>query len=67
MTKKHSSTVRMPPELAERLSVISQVLDISQNQLVVNAIRETIMFYEGDQQFQTQRQDWLKHLNGVSA
>ena len=57
----------MDRELANRLSVISQVLNISMNQLMIQAIRESVAIYEGDAEYQAKRQKWIKELAGVGT
>jgi hypothetical protein len=57
----------MDAELANRLSVISQVLDVSMNKLMVQAIKESIVVYEGDPDYQAKRKAWIKELAGVGT
>jgi predicted transcriptional regulator len=61
----HETSVRMDKELASRLSLIAQVTGTSMNQLMVRAIKESVIVTEGDEEFQEQRKAWLKQLQGV--
>jgi predicted transcriptional regulator len=63
----HETTVRIDRETASRLSLIAQVLDVSINSLMTQAIKDTINFYEGDPDFQEQRKSYLKNLAGIGA
>ena len=63
----HETTVRMDRETASRLGFISHVLDQSMNQLMVQAIKELVVLYEGDPEFQAKRKDYLKTLSGIGA
>lgn len=63
----YETTVRMDPDLAKRLNVISQVLDVSMNQLMVHAIRESVTIYEGDAEYQEKRKVYLKELAGIGG
>ena len=62
MTTKYESTIRMEPELADRLDVIAQVLDESKNQLIVNAITKMVENYEGNSGYKSKQQEWLERL-----
>lgn len=63
----HETTVRIDRETASRLSLIAQVLEVSINSLMTQAIKETVNFYEGDPEFQEKRKTYLKHLSGIGA
>jgi predicted transcriptional regulator len=63
----HETTVRMDRETASRLSLVAQVLDVSINQLMNQAIKETVNFYEGDPEFQEKRKSYIKNLAGIGA
>lgn len=63
----HETTVRMDRETASRLGMIAQVLGLSMNQLMVQAIKEIVNFYEGDPEFQAKRKEYLKVLAGIGA
>lgn len=65
--KSHEMTLRMDPDLRERLSVVAQVTGTSMNQLIVQAITETLMFIEGDPEYQQNRQAWLTRLQEVGT
>lgn len=65
--KTHETTLRMDPELHERLSVVSQVTGRSMNKLMVDAIAEALIFIEGDEEYQQQREAWLERLQGVGS
>lgn len=61
------TTIRMDQDLADRLSIVAQVKDMSMNQLMVQAIKESIMLYEGDPEYQNQRQTWFEKLRGMAG
>lgn len=63
----HETSVRMDKELGRRLSLIAQVTGTSMNQLMVQAIRESVTLTEGDADYQEQRKAWLKQLQGVGT
>lgn len=63
----HETSVRMDKELASRLSLIAQVTGTSMNQLMVQAIRESVTLTEGDADYQEKRKTWLKQLQGVGT
>lgn len=63
----HETSVRMDKELANRLSLIAQVTGTSMNQLMVQAIKESVLVTEGDGEYQAKRKAWLKELQGVGT
>lgn len=63
----HETTVRLDRETASRLALIAQVKDVSINSLMIQAIKETVNFYEGDPEFQEAKKSYLKHLAGIGA
>lgn len=63
----HETTIRMEKDLAGRLSVISQVLGESMNQLMIQGIRESVALYEGDPEYQEKRRAWIKNLASVGS
>jgi len=63
----HETSVRMDRELANRLNLIAQVTGTSMNQLMVQAIRESVTLTEGSPEYQEERKAWLKQMQGVGS
>lgn len=63
--EKYESTFRLPVELAERLDTLSQVLGKSKNQLITEAVKETILFYETSDEFVRMRDAWIARVTRI--
>ncbi len=63
----HETTVRLDSEMAYRLGVVAQVLGISRNALMKQAISESVITYEGDPDYQKKRKGWIKRLQSVGS
>lgn len=59
-SNRYDTTVRLDKDLARRLRVIAQVLEVSVNKLMESSLTETAMFYENDADFQKQHKAWLQ-------
>ena len=60
-------TVRLDVETANRVGVIAQVLHVSRNELICQAITESVRTYEDDPQYQKKRKEWIENLAKVGA
>lgn len=60
--KIYETTVRLDSDIADRLGVIAQVLRISRNTMMKQAIVESVITYEEDTDYQKQRKKWIDKL-----
>jgi predicted transcriptional regulator len=60
--KIHETTVRINVEIAHRLAVIAQVLGMSRNGFMNQAITESVLIYEGDPDYQQKLKEWVETL-----
>lgn len=65
--KVYETTVRLDSDIADRLGVIAQVLGISRNTMMKQAITEAVITYEGDPKYQKDRQGWIDKLSSVGT
>jgi len=63
--KMHETTIRLSVDMANRLGVVSQVLGKSRQELMNQAVTESVITYEGDPEYQSLRKKWLKDLSNV--
>lgn len=61
----HETTIRMDEELSSRLSMASQLFGLSRNAIMVKAIKELLLSYESDPDYQERRKQWLSSLAKV--
>ena len=52
-------------EIANRVKVIAQVLNVSRNELICQAVTESVRTYEDDPEYQKKRQGWIESLAEV--
>ena len=52
---------------ANRVGVIAQVLNVSRNELICQAITESVRTYENDLEYQNKRKEWIENLAKVGA
>lgn len=50
---------------ANRVGVIAQVLNVSRNELICQAITESVRTYENDLEYQNKRKEWIENLAKV--
>ena len=60
-------TLRLDGEIANRVGVIAQVLNVSRNELMCQAITESVGTFEGDPEYQKKRKEWIENLAQVGA
>ncbi len=60
--KIHETTIRMTVDIANRLGVIAQVFGKSRQELMNQAVVESVITYEGDSEYQKLRKKWLNDL-----
>lgn len=65
--KTYETTVRLDSEIADRLGVIAQVLGISRNTMMKQAITESVITYEGDPEYRKRRKKWIEKLSNVGT
>ena len=63
----HVTTLRLKVETAKRLGVVAQVLHMSRNELIRQAIAEFVLIHEGDPEYQQKRREWIENLAKVGA
>jgi predicted transcriptional regulator len=61
------TTVRINVEIANRLAVVAQVLGISRNKFMSQAVAELVLIHEGDPEYQQKRREWIENLAKVGA
>ena len=57
--------MRLDSDIADRLGVIAQVLRISRNTMMKQAITESVITHEEDPDYQKQRKKWIDKLASV--
>lgn len=57
---RYETSIRMDGDLAQKVNTIAQVLGVSMNKIMVDALKETVMFYEGDPDFKEKHKQWLQ-------
>lgn len=65
--KIYETTVRLDSEIADRVGVIAQVLGISRNTMMKQAITESVITYEGDPGYRKRRKKWIDKLSNVGT
>jgi predicted transcriptional regulator len=60
-------TLRLDLEIASRVGVIAQVLHLSRNELICQAITESVRTYEDNPEYQKKREEWIENLANVGA
>lgn len=63
----HETTIRMEGDLSSRLSMAAQLLGQSRNAIMVQAIKESLMLYESDPEYQKKRTEWIASLANVGT
>ena len=61
----HETTIRLEQDMANRLGVVAQVLGKSRQELMNQAVTESVITYEGDPEYQELRKKWLSALAKV--
>jgi predicted transcriptional regulator len=63
--KIHETTIRLDVDMANRLGVVAQVLGKSRQELMNQAVTESVITYEGDPEYQKLRKQWISNLAKV--
>ena len=63
--KVHETTIRLSQDMANRLSVVAQVLGKSRQELMNQAVTESVITDEGDPEYQKARKKWISDLAKV--
>ena len=61
----YETTIRLSVDMADRLGVLSQVLGKSRQELMNQAVTESVITYEGDPEYQKLRKKWINDLAKV--